>query len=251
MILYKRIRIFDCPIDMLTLDETVELIDNVIKNNKEVQHCVVDPGKLTNMRLNKMLHKYVVSSDIINADGLSLVWLSKFYKQSLPERVTGIDLMMELIKLAADNHYKIFFFGATEENIEKAIENILKDYSPDIIAGYRNGYFNADEEEAIVQQIVDSKAQILFVGISSPKKEQFLYRNRNRLKPINLKMGVGGAFDVVAGRIKRAPLWMQKLCLEWFYRFMQEPRKKWKDEVVDSFHFFYLFVKERCKMKYE
>jgi len=116
-------------------------------------------------------------------------------------------------------------------------------YSPEIIAGFRNGYFDKGEESNIATSISDSGAQILFVAISSPTKENFLYENRETLKSVNFIMGVGGSFDVVAGKVKRAPLWMQNAGLEWFFRFLQEPRRMWKRYLFGNSRFIYLVFK--------
>jgi N-acetylglucosaminyldiphosphoundecaprenol N-acetyl-beta-D-mannosaminyltransferase len=150
--------------------------------------------------------------------------------------------MQNLINLAYKKKYKIYLFGAKENVVSKVANIYSSKYSSDIIAGYRNGYFKEEEGEMIVKEIVNSGAQMLFVAISSPQKEKFLYKYRDTLKKVNFIMGVGGSFDVVAGKIKRAPLWMQKLCLEWFYRFLQEPRRIWKRGLIDNFHFIILML---------
>ncbi len=246
----KRVYILNCPIDALTMEETIEIIDFAIQNNKHIHHAVVNAAKLVKMKKDKELFESVVNADIINADGIAVVWASKLLGEPLPERVTGIDLMQNLVKLAHEKGYKIFFFGAREEVVKKVVEKYSKEYSPDIIAGYRNGYYSEEEEPLIAKQIAESGANILFVAISSPKKEKFLYKYKNILKNINFIMGVGGSFDVVAGKVKRAPKWMQKLGLEWFYRFLQEPRRMWKRAFIDNFIFVYYVFVEFIKEKF-
>lgn len=245
----RRVKILNCPIDALTMDETLELIDNSIQQGKHIHHVVVNAAKLVKMQEDKDLFKSVVNADIINADGMAVVWASKLLGQPLPERVAGIDLMQRLIELAYRREYKIFFFGAKEEIVKKVVEKYAKEYTPEIIAGYRNGYYSEDEEPIIAKQIADSGANILFVGISSPKKEKFLYRYKDILKNVNFIMGVGGSFDVIAGKVKRAPKWMQEAGLEWFYRFIQEPRRMWKRAFVDNSKFIYLVLKDMLKHK--
>ena len=120
-------------------------------------------------------------------------------------------------------------------------------YSPSIIAGYRNGYYTQQEEKEIAEQITNSGANILFVAISSPKKENFLYNYKTILVKVNFIMGVGGSFDVVAGKVKRAPLWMQKTGLEWFYRFAQEPKRMWKRYLIGNYEFIRLVLNEYFK----
>jgi len=246
---HKRIYIFNCPIDALTMKETVQIIDMAIKEGKHIHHVVVNAAKIVKMQEDKDLYNSVVNADIINADGMPIVWASKLLRNPLPERVAGIDLMQELIKLAYRQGYKIFFFGAREEVVKKVVEKYSKEYSPEIIAGYRNGYYSEKEEPLIAKQIAESGANILFVAISSPKKEKFLYKYKDVLKNVNFIMGVGGSFDVIAGKVKRAPKWMQRCGLEWFYRLLQEPRRMWKRYLIGNTKFMILFLKEFLKIK--
>lgn len=226
------------------MDETVDMIDKSIVSGTHLHHVVVNAAKLVHMQKNRELHDSVVSSDIINPDGQAVVWASRFLGQPLPERVSGIDLMQHLVELAYKKGYKVFFFGAKEEVVRGVVEKYTEQYSPDIIAGYRNGYFDKSEEEAIAEQIAQSGAHILFVAISSPTKEIFLNRHKDLIRTPFI-MGVGGSFDVVAGKVKRAPLWMQKAGLEWFYRFAQEPRRMWKRYLYTNTMFIYLVLKEK------
>jgi N-acetylglucosaminyldiphosphoundecaprenol N-acetyl-beta-D-mannosaminyltransferase len=240
----NRINIFNCPIDTYTMDETIKKIDESIQNKTHIHHVVVNAAKLVNMQKDKELYKSVVDSDIINPDGQAVVWASKFLGQPLSERVAGIDLMQNLVKLASEKNYKVFFFGAKEEVVKGVVDKYTEIYSEDIIAGYRNGYFGKDEEESIAKQIASSGADILFVAISSPTKEIFLNKYKHIIDTPFI-MGVGGSFDVVAGKVSRAPLWMQNAGLEWFYRFLQEPRRMWKRYLVTNSLFIYYMVKEK------
>lgn len=244
----NRINIFNYPIDTYTMDETVKKIDESIQNKTHLHHVVVNAAKLVHMQKDKELYKSVVSSDIINPDGQAVVWASRFLGQPLKERVAGIDLMQNLVKLASQKNYKVFFFGAKEEVVKRVVDKYSEIYSPDIIAGYRNGYFKKDEEKSIAQQIADSRADILFVAISSPTKEIFLNKYKHIID-IPFIMGVGGSFDVVAGKVSRAPLWMQNAGLEWFYRFLQEPRRMWKRYLVTNSLFMWYMLKEKCGIK--
>lgn len=243
----SRINILNCPIDNLSMQATIELIDLAISKGESIQHIVVNAAKLANIQHDRVLFDSIVNSDIINADGQAVVWASRFLGKSLPERVAGIDLMQNLVKLAYDNGYKIFFFGAKEEVVKKVVEIYSKQYSQGIIAGYRNGYYSKEDEKNIANQIADSGANILFVAISSPTKEIFLSQNSDLLRRVSFTMGVGGSFDVVAGVVKRAPLWMQKVGLEWFYRFLQEPGRMWKRYLVTNSLFIWYVLKEKFK----
>jgi len=243
----QKITLFDTEIDNLSMQETLDLIDKCIKDKKQIHHIVVNAGKIVAMQSDKNLHKDVNSADIINADGQAVVWASKIVKKPLKERVAGIDLMENLVALSSKKKYKIFLFGAREEIVKKVVEIYAKKYGHEIIAGYRNGYFSKEEEPEIANQIANSGAQILFVAISSPKKENFLNTYKTTLKNVNFIMGVGGSFDVVAGKVKRAPVWMQKAGLEWFYRFLQEPRRMWKRYLIGNLKFIWLVIKEKLK----
>lgn len=243
----SRTHILNSNIDNLNMQETLVLIEETIANNNQLHHVVVNAGKIVALQKDMQLRRSVNESDLINADGQSVVWASKFLGKPLKERVAGIDLMINLIELSHRKNYKIFFFGAKEEVVKTVVDKYSNQYSPNIIAGYRNGYFKKEEEQAIAKQISDSRANILFVAISSPTKEFFLYENKNLLKNVNFIMGVGGSFDVVSGKVKRAPLWMQKGGLEWFYRFLQEPRRMWKRYLVGNFKFILLVLKEKYR----
>jgi len=240
----NRIQILNCPIDRYTMEETVKIIDEAIQKKIPLHHVVVNAAKLVYMQKDKQLYDSVVNCDIINPDGQAVVWASRFLGKPLPERVTGIDLMQRLVKLAYEKKYKIFFFGANEEVVKAVVNKYSRIYSPDIIAGYRNGYFKKEEEPIIAKQIAESGADILFVAISSPKKEIFLNKYKNIIN-VPFIMGVGGSFDVVAGKVKRAPLWMQKAGLEWFYRFLQEPKRMWKRAFIINSLFVLYVLKEK------
>lgn len=240
----NKIKILNCPIDNISMEETLSVIDKSIQNKTNLHHVVVNAAKMVHIQKDKELYDSVVNSDIINADGQAVVWASKFLNQPLPERVSGIDLMENLVQLAYEKQYKVFFFGAKEEVVKGVINKYINIYNNDIIAGYRNGYFDKHDEKAIAKQISESNADILFVAISSPTKEIFL-NNYKDIIDTPFIMGVGGSFDVVAGKVKRAPLWMQKYGLEWFYRFLQEPRRMWKRYLYTNSMFLYLVFKEK------
>jgi len=240
-----KINILDIPIDHLTMIETVKRIDDAIKNNQQIIHSVVNSNKILLMRDDDFVRKSVLESDIISADGQSVVWASRFLKSPLPERVTGIDLMQNLITLAAEKKYKVFLLGAKEGVVSKLAKIYSKKYSSDIIAGYSNGYYTDDEERSIADKISKSGADMLFIGIESPKKEYFIIRNKKILKNVNFIMGVGGSFDVIAGLRKRAPRTFQKLGLEWLYRFLQEPRRLWKRYLLGNSRFIYIVIRKK------
>ncbi|WP_299455633.1 WecB/TagA/CpsF family glycosyltransferase [uncultured Microscilla sp.] len=245
----QRVHFLSTPVDCLTLRETIDKIEHAIDNHQQIHRTDVNAGKIVMMHEDKELHNSVVNADIINADGQSVVWASKILKKPVPERVTGIDLMEELMVTANKKSYSVFFFGATEEIVSKVVQIYTKKYGERILAGFRNGYFSKDEEESIAQQIAQSNADLLFVGMGSPQKENFLYKYRKTFSNVSFVMGVGGSFDVIAGKVKRAPKWMQKAGLEWFYRLIQEPKRLWKRYAVGNYKFIKLVLAEKFSRK--
>ena len=231
------------------MKETLGLVSQAISERKQLHHVVVNAGKIVAMQEDEALRKSVNESDIINADGQAVVWAAKILGKPLKERVAGIDLMENLVKLAHQQNHKIFLLGAKEEVVLKVSEIYQSTYNSNIIAGYRNGYFTREDEPQIAQQIASSGAHMLFVAITSPIKENFLYNHRELLKDVPFVMGVGGSFDVVSGLTKRAPVWMQNAGLEWFYRFLQEPKRMWKRYLVGNSKFIALVLKEKFSKK--
>lgn len=227
------------------MSQTIEKISNSINNNQQIHHVVVNAAKIVALQKNLKLRESVNYCDIINADGQAVIWASRFLKNPLPERVAGIDLMENLVAIAHKEEYKIFFLGAKEEIVSNVVSIYSNKFSPNIIAGYRNGYFDKGQEKSIAKQVSDSGANILFVAISSPKKEIFLSENKSILKNVNFIMGVGGSFDVVSGLVKRAPQWMQKFGLEWLYRLIQEPKRMWRRYLVGNTKFIFLVLKAK------
>ena len=245
----KKINFLNIPIDAITMQETLQKVENAIVDKNQIHHTVVNAGKIVLIQTDKELEKSVIGADIINADGQAIVWAANLLGQKLPERVSGIDLMEELVKRSFEKGYKCYFFGAKEEVVTKLVNIYKKQYSRNIIAGYRNGYFEKNEEEHIAKEISDSGANILFVAITSPKKEIFLNSYKKHLQDVNFIMGVGGSFDVIAGKVKRAPIWMQNFGMEWLYRVFQEPKRMWKRYLVGNTKFILLVIKEFFKDK--
>ncbi len=245
----KRIEISNIPVDALTMQQTLDRIHQAIAIKKPIHHVVVNAAKIVAAQKDKALRDSIVNCDIINADGQAVVWASSILKKPVPERVAGIDLMENLVDSASKKGYKIFFLGAKEKVLNEVIAKYSSMYGPEIIAGYRNGYYKEEEERVIAQQIAESNADILFVAISSPKKEIFLESYKHIIKTPFI-MGVGGSFDVVSGVIKRAPVWMQKCGLEWLFRTLQEPRRMWRRYLYTNIAFIYLVAKEKLKQTF-
>ncbi|WP_299982491.1 WecB/TagA/CpsF family glycosyltransferase [uncultured Pseudoteredinibacter sp.] len=241
----ERIEFLGSPMDTGSMVETVDTISLRLRDSLFTQHVVVNVAKLVNMRKDSELASSVTECDIINIDGMGVVWGARFLGYKVEERVAGVDLFLELNAMAERDGYSVFFLGAQQEIVEKTA-SIMKAKHPNLrVAGFHHGYF-WDDEESLVNKVKDSGAELLFVAITSPKKENFINKWREELG-VNFVMGVGGTFDVVAGKVRRAPVWMQRSGLEWFYRVIQEPGRMWKRYLMTNTQYAWLLIKEKFK----
>jgi N-acetylglucosaminyldiphosphoundecaprenol N-acetyl-beta-D-mannosaminyltransferase len=231
----RRINIFNVSMDVATIDETVDFISDRISKGKFTQHVVVNVAKLVNVQKDNILSESVNGCDIINIDGMGVVWAARLLGHYVPERVAGIDLFIRLVGMAEIKKIPIFLLGADEVILDRVVCVISKKYRSIDIAGFHHGYFWNDEER-VVTMIKKSGAKMLFVAISSPLKENFINKWRNKLG-VTFVMGVGGTFDVIAGHVNRAPIWMQQAGLEWMYRVFQEPRRMWRRYLTTNSRF--------------
>lgn len=240
----KRVKFLNTYVDALNMEETLDEIEKYVINKSCVQHVVINAGKVNLMQEDDKLTEIINNCPLINADGQSIVWGSKILGNELPERVAGIDIFTELVHICSEKGYKPYFFGATEEVVNSVVNKFKSLYPKLEVAGFRNGYFMEDESTKIAEDIRKSNADILFVAFSSPKKEYWISENMDIMQ-VPFAMGVGGSFDVIAGKTTRAPKWMQKVGLEWFYRFIQEPRRMFKRYIGGNIKFIFLILKER------
>ncbi|WP_447746937.1 WecB/TagA/CpsF family glycosyltransferase [Pseudomonas nicosulfuronedens] len=229
--------------DVASMEETVDTIRDTVVAGRFTQHVVVNVAKLVNMRDDPQLNESVRSCDIINIDGMGVVLGARFLGYKVRERVAGVDLFHELLAMSASEGFSVFLLGAKDEVVATTAEKVKALYPKLKIAGYHHGYF-WDDEAAMVEKVRASGAQLLFVAITSPKKENFINRWRDQLG-VTFVMGVGGTFDVVAGKVKRAPRWMQRYGLEWFYRVIQEPKRMWKRYLTTNGKFAWILLRER------
>ena len=237
-------RILSADVNVMTEAEVVGRIEQALEAGSRLRLGVVNAAKLVKMETDSQLRDDVTSSDLVLADGMSVVWASRILGAPLPERVAGIDLMFRCFELADRRGYRVFCLGASEE-ISGIIENNLRrDYPGLQVAGRRNGYFDETEEESVATMIRDAEPHFLFVAMTSPKKENFMGR-WDAFMNVPVVHGVGGSFDVYAGKVERAPESWQRLGLEWLYRVKQEPGRLWKRYAQTNLSFIYLVLKQK------
>ncbi|EGO7770278.1 WecB/TagA/CpsF family glycosyltransferase [Enterococcus faecalis] len=247
----NRVKFLQVEFDNLTFDQTVCLVEKNINDKKSTHLLGMNADKINELDKEDSNYKRIVlNADIINPDGFSVVLASKFLCKPLPERIAGIDLMQCLIEISALKGYSLYFLGAKETIVNKMVNNIKNRYPSINICGFRNGYFSKNEKYSIVKELMSKKPDIVFVGITSPEKEYlidfFLNQGIN-----SIFMGVGGSFDVLSGEIKRAPIWMQRMGLEWLFRVIQEPRRLFKRYFFGNSIFVYKVLKEKVSYLFE
>lgn len=219
-----RIEFLGCPMDLLSVEETVRLALRAMQGGSSITHVALNVAKFVKMRTDEELRRDVEQADILGIDGMGLVFALKLFGQQRVERVSGVDLMYALLEKCADLNLRPFVLGARQDVLERAAAVARQRWPRLEFAGLRNGYFSAADEANVVEQIRASAADCLFVAMPTPRKERFLHRYRGTLD-VPFVMGVGGSIDVLAGKVSRAPQWMQGSGLEWLHRLLQEPRK--------------------------
>ena len=220
----RRYRILGAPVDYIGWSDALALASRAMRDRVRVQFGDVNVSKLVDMQADAELKRCTEESDVICAGGMGVVWGGRLLGVPVKERVAGIDLMTEVIKICAKKGYRPYFLGASQCVVDDLVARLRMQYPSLQIAGWRNGYFKPADEPGIVAAIKASQADCLFVGISSPIKERFLNSHRDEMG-VPLQMGVGGSFDVLSGHIRRAPVAVQRLGLEWLFRLLQEPRR--------------------------
>lgn len=215
-----------CPIDVLSMDQTVDLARQAMRTKTRLQHVALNVAKLVNMHSDPLLNADVRGSDIIGIDGMGILVAARLCGIPARQRVSGVDLLTELLVVCAEEGFRPYFLGATPEVLEKAVANARVRHPSLTFAGSRDGYFRPDQELEVVKEIRESGADCLFIGMPTPRKERFLAAYRDVLD-VPFIMGVGGSLDILSGKVRRAPAVMQMLGLEWVYRVYQEPGRMW------------------------
>jgi N-acetylglucosaminyldiphosphoundecaprenol N-acetyl-beta-D-mannosaminyltransferase len=235
-----RIELFDCAFDSVTTQSAVERCVHWCQMPR-ASHTVLTANAaiLCMKRRDRALDAACRVADLVVPDGASVVWAARLAGSPLPERIAGVDFMVELLAAAGRHGLRVYLLGARREVVEKLADRCERDYPGLVLAGWRDGYFREAEHAAIVEEIRKSQADLLFVGMPSPFKETWCELHRRELD-VPVIMGVGGSFDVLAGYIRRAPRALQALGLEWFWRLCMEPRKLWKRYLFTNTEFLWL-----------
>ena len=233
-------------VDVLDQNQTVELVERYIETGTPLHLMGVNADKINEANRDPRMKQIINRCGVINADGASVVLAGKYLGTPLPERVAGIDLMMRLVEECENRGYSIYLLGAKQQVVEQTARKLASDHPKLHIAGYRNGYFKETDWPEISRQLQESHPDVVFVGITSPLKEnliEWLQNDGHRC----VFMGVGGSFDVISGNIPRAPEWMQRMNLEWLFRVMQEPKRLFRRYFVGNVEFMRTVAAEKRK----
>lgn len=222
----RRMEFMGSPMHALTMGETLDIAEEAMVLKRPLHHTVVNVAKLVNMRSNAELRDDVATADMINIDGTGVLWGGRLCGLQIPERVAGIDIMINLFGVCAARGFRPYLLGAEQAVLDAVQRRLRRDYPRLTVAGMRNGYFRPEDEPDVLEAINESGADCLFVAMPTPRKERFLRKHRDALVP-NFVMGVGGSFDVYGGKVARAPKVVQTVGFEWLFRVAQEPRRLW------------------------
>lgn len=217
------VSVLGVPFANLTAFEVLQQGKQFLHGHKPRVIITAGPEFVMQTIANPNLVPLVKKADLITPDGIGIVLAAKWYGTPLKERVTGVELTLQLIGYTAEAGLRVYLLGASQDALEGALAALKKQYPTLAIAG-RNGYFSSQDTDAVVQSIREFAPHLLLVGLGQPKQDQFIDHYRDVLS-VPLAMGVGGTIDVLAGKVKRAPRFIQKAKLEWFYRLCKEPRR--------------------------
>jgi N-acetylglucosaminyldiphosphoundecaprenol N-acetyl-beta-D-mannosaminyltransferase len=239
-----RIRLLGCLVDRLTNKQALQWCLDACRCREAPARILLtaNASHLVAMEDDAALRQAGNAADLVTADGMSLVWASWLTGTPLPERVTGIDLLTRLLEAAPREGIRVFLLGATQPVIERFVAHCREAHPGIEIAGWRNGYFDP-EDASVVRQIAESRADLLLVGMPSPRKDIWCERYRDEFD-VRLIIGVGGAFDVLAGMVRRAPRWMQVTGLEWAWRLLLEPKRLWRRYLFGNCRFIWLLLRD-------
>jgi len=240
----RSVEILGCRFDAVQEHEAVARMLGWCKDSQRRSHLVVtvNVAILMMMRQNPRLAHAVRQADLVLVDGKPLLWTARWLKSPVPCKVSGVDLMERLLEAGSARGLRVFLLGTSEHRLTALQQVIKRRYPGVIIAGARNGYFGRPDYPHVIASIQEAGADLLLVGMPAPFKEIWCEDHRAELGTPAV-LGVGGAFDVLAGFVPRAPVPLREAGLEWAWRLAMEPRKLWKRYLVTNTQFLVLLAR--------
>jgi N-acetylglucosaminyldiphosphoundecaprenol N-acetyl-beta-D-mannosaminyltransferase len=227
---FETVTLFGIPVSKMNMEQTVRYLTEAVHERRPHHVVTANPIMVMTGMEDPDFMAMLRGADMVVPDGAGLVWAASRLGKPVAERIAGYDLVQELFRVGNAEGWRVYFVGATQDVVEAAKANVEKRYPGLRIVGCRNGYFGEDEDDRVVDEIVAAAPDLLLVGRSTYTQDPWIAKYRDRLR-VPVMIGVGGSFDVMSGRLKRAPLWMQRLKLEWLYRLIQEPMR-WRRMLV-------------------
>lgn len=241
-----RIKFMNTEVDNLTMDETLNVIDSLIQQNKSAYVVTPNVDHIVQLERGGKLVEAYKNADLILTDGKPLIWISQWYKTPIKEKISGSDLFPLLCKMAAEKNYSMFLLGAAEGVADKAAQNLIAKYNQLNIVGTYSpplGFENNEFEMKKIEKLIkNANPHILIVGLGCPKQELFIFQNCQKLG-VPISLGLGASIDFEAGNIKRAPKWMTNHGLEWLFRITQDPKRMAKRYFINDLVIFKLAFK--------
>jgi N-acetylglucosaminyldiphosphoundecaprenol N-acetyl-beta-D-mannosaminyltransferase len=228
------VRLLGMRVDRVTMDEALALIERFIAEGTPHHIVTADASMVVTYTQDAEFARIVDRAELVTPDGAGILWATRRLGTPVRAKVSGVDLSARCCALSAQKGWRIFFFGAASGVAEAAAAQTRERFPGANIVGVRDGFFGPDEEPHVVEQIRAAKPDILLVALGIPKQEKFIHRNRESLG-VPVSIGVGGTLDVFSGTVKRAPIWMQNVGLEWLYRLAANPKKISKVALLPRF----------------
>lgn len=240
-------KLFNIYINNITMEGCINEIDNLINNGR--YNYVVTPNvdHIVKLQDDNELKEVYDNANLVVTDGMPLIWYSKLIKKPIVEKISGSDLFPRVCELASKKGYKVFLLGAREGVAIEAANRLKSKYTGLEIAGVYSPPFGFEKDKEQINKIISlinkSKPHILAVGLGAPKQEKFIYKNKDLLK-VPISLAIGASIDFEAGNIKRAPVWMQKVGLEWFYRLLKEPKRMYRRYLIEDMKFIRIMIND-------
>ncbi len=221
----SRVRILGVPVDRLTMDQTIDIIEGFIASREPHEIITADSSGIVLAQKDSEFFDILQRADLVTADSVGVIWAAKRKGRPIPERVSGVDIFAKLCSVSAEKGYRLYFLGSAPGVAETAAERCRLQCPGCNIVGTRNGYFPEESDEVVAQEVAAAKPDVVFVAMGMPRQEKFIHRTREIIRA-PVAIGVGGTLDVYSGRVKRAPRFVQALRLEWLWR---RRFAKWKN----------------------
>jgi N-acetylglucosaminyldiphosphoundecaprenol N-acetyl-beta-D-mannosaminyltransferase len=243
----SKIQLFELPFDNFDYEDLMQYIDTSIQGGEPAYVVTCNVDHLIKLKKDEAFRQVYAEAGSIVADGMPLVWASRMVRKPLKQRVSGADMLRQLGRSLEQRGYRMFFLGASEGVAERAKQQLLLTFPKLQIVGTHSPSYgfekNEDENEQIIEMIREARPDIVWVGVGAPKQEKWIHRYHSTYGAA-MSIGVGAAFDFISGNVKRAPLRVQRLGLEWLWRLFQEPKRLWKRYLIDDMQFLGLLIKE-------